>query len=290
MSGGTLASPKLLMQSGIGPRGHLSEHNIPVVLDLPGVGENLHEHAYLMQRYHTTLHTINKPRLSDVTGAIADFALHGGGMLAMTIVQVQVMAKTDPTLASPDVQLQFTPFAITRNVDENGMFDVQPAKELGFTASPTFTHTRHRGRISLRTSDPSASPRIEMQLLAHPDDLRDTLRGARLVHEIMAQPSMAAVTKGQSQPEADCRSDADWIDYVRDYAVPSYHPVGSYKMGVDFTWPKEASDVSRQVRDRTSRSGRVHHGVDRGGDHLRRLRGPHQPPGPPVPRPRSRSW
>jgi choline dehydrogenase len=233
LSAGTLATPKLLLQSGIGPRAHLNEHNIPVALDLPGVGENLHEHAYLMQRYRTTLHTINKPKISDATGAIKDFALHGGGMMAMTIVQCQVMAKTDPSLASPDVQLQFTPFAITRNVDKNGMFDVQPAKELGFTASSTFLHTRNRGRVSLRSADPTVGPRIEMQLLADPEDLRDTVRGAKLVHEIMSQPAMAAVTRGQFQPESDCKTEADWIDYVRDYAVPSYHPVGSAKMGVD---------------------------------------------------------
>ncbi|EIV90885.1 GMC family oxidoreductase [Frankia sp. QA3] len=233
LSAGTLASPKLLLQSGIGPRAHLEDHNIPVVLDLPGVGENLHEHAYLMQRYRTTMHTINKPRLSDGTKAVTDFALHGGGILAMTIVQVQVMARSDTSLASPDIQLQFTPFAITRNVDDRGMFDVQPARELGFTASSTFTHTRNRGRISLHGSDPTLGPRIEMQLLGHPDDLRDTVRGAMMVHEIMAQPAMAEITRGQFQPEADCVTEADWINYVRDYAVPSYHPVGSCKMGVD---------------------------------------------------------
>ena len=143
------------------------------------------------------------------------------------------MARTDPSLPAPDVQLQFTPFAITRNVDKNGMFDVQPAKELGFTASSTFTHTRYRGRISLHSSDPTAGPRIEMQLLGDPNDLRDTVRGAQLVHEVMAQPAMAAVTTGQFEPESTCKTDADWIDYVRDYAVPSYHPVGSAKMGVD---------------------------------------------------------
>jgi choline dehydrogenase len=245
LSAGSLASPKLLMLSGIGPRAHLGDHNIPVVLDLPGVGENLHEHAFLMQRYRTTLHTINKPRLSDGVGAIKDFALHGGGILAMTMVQVQVMAKTDASLSAPDVQLQFTPFAITRNVDENGMFDVQPAKELGFTASSTFVHTRYRGRVSLRASDPSVGPRIEMRLLGHPDDLRDTVRGAMLVHEIMAQPAMAEVTRGQFQPEADCKTHSDWIAYARDYAVPSYHPVGTCKMGVD-----DAAVVDPELRVR----------------------------------------
>jgi choline dehydrogenase len=233
LSAGTMATPKLLMLSGIGPRDHLRDNGIEVVEDLPGVGSNLHEHAYLMQRYHATIHTFNKPRVGDVLGGLKDYALHGTGILALTMVQVQVMAKTDPHLTSPDVQLQFTPIAITRDVDENGMFNVQPAKEEGFLASSTFTHTRYRGRISLRSSDPSAPPRIEMQLLGHPDDLRDTLRGARMVQEIMEQPAMKAITAGHFSPESACRTERDWADYAREYVVPSYHPVGSCKMGVD---------------------------------------------------------
>lgn len=233
LSAGTLASPKLLLLSGIGPKAHLDEHGIGVALDLPGVGSNLHEHAYLMQRYHARIHTFNKPRVSDILGGIRDYVRNGSGILALTMVQAQVMARTDPALTAPDVQLQFTPIAITRDVDENGMFNVQPAKDEGFLASSTFLHTRYRGRISLRSADPAAPPRIEMQLLGDPDDLRDTVRGARMVQEIMAQPSMMEITGGPFSPEAECRTDADWAAYARDTAVPSYHPVGSCRMGVD---------------------------------------------------------
>lgn len=231
LSAGTLASPKLLMLSGIGPAAHLREHGIDVVHDLPGVGSNLHEHAYLMQRYHSKIHTFNRPRIRDVFGAAKDYALHGTGILALTMVQAQVMAKSDPSLATPDVQLQFTPIAITRDVDENGMFNVQPAKDEGFLASSTFTHTRYRGRISLRSADPKAGPRIEMQLLGHPNDLRDSLRGIQMVHEIMDQPAMKEITAGHFSPEAECKSSADWEAFARDFAVPSYHPVGSCQMG-----------------------------------------------------------
>jgi choline dehydrogenase len=242
---GTMGTPKLLMLSGVGPREHLVEHGIEVIADAPGVGQNLHEHAYLMQRYHSRIHTINKPRPADILGGLRDYALHGTGMLALTMVQVQVMAKSDPALAGPDVQLQFTPIAITRDVDANGMFNVQPAKQEGFLASSTFTHTRYRGRISLRSADPKAPPRIEMQLLGNPDDLRDTLRGLRMVQEIMAQPAMTTITNGHFAPEADCRTDADWEAYARDNAVPSYHPVGTCKMGVD-----DAAVVDPELRVR----------------------------------------
>ncbi|GAA0612592.1 GMC family oxidoreductase N-terminal domain-containing protein [Sporichthya brevicatena] len=233
LAAGTMGTPKLLMLSGIGPAADLRGHSIDVVHDLPGVGSNLHEHAYLMQRYFSTIHTLNKPRISDILGGIRDYVVSGSGMLALTMVQVQVMAKTDPALSAPDVQLQFTPIAITRDVDENGMFNVQPAKEEGFLASSTFLHTRYRGRISLRSADPKAPPRIEMQLLGNPDDLRDTLRGLRMVQEIMAQPAMQEITRGHMPPESECRTEADWEAYARAAAVPSYHPVGSCRMGID---------------------------------------------------------
>jgi len=233
LSAGTLASPKVLMLSGVGPREELSRVGIDVAHATPGVGRNLNEHMYLMQRWHSKIPTINKLRVGTVLRGLRDYLWQGSGMLAMTMVQVQVMARTDPALASPDVQLQFVPFAITRDVDENGMFNVQPAKDEGFLSSSTFLHPRWRGRVTLPSADPEDPPRIEHQLLGDPDDLRDVLAGVRAVHEIMAQPAMAEITAGQFEPEASCRTEADWEGYARSYGTPSYHPVGTCKMGVD---------------------------------------------------------
>jgi choline dehydrogenase len=233
LAAGALASPKILMLSGVGPKDALGDVGIEVIHHSPGVGRNLNEHAYLMQRWNSKIPTINKMRAGTILGAFKDYLWKGTGLLAMTMVQVQVMTRTDPALESPDVQLQFVPFAITRDVDENGMFNVQPAKTEGFLSSSTFLHPRYRGRITLRSADPEAPPRIEHQLLGHPDDLRDTVRGLQLVHRIMEQPALAEITDGQFEPERNCRADADWEQYARSYATPSYHPVGTCKMGVD---------------------------------------------------------
>jgi choline dehydrogenase len=232
-SAGALASPKILMLSGVGPKEELSRVGIDVVNASPGVGGNLNEHAYLMQRWHSKIPTINKMRAGTILRGLRDYVWHGSGILAMTMVQVQVMSKTDPSLDSPDLQLQFVPFAITRDVDENGMFNVQPAKDEGFLSSSTFLHPRGRGLIGLRSADPEDPPRIQHQLLGDPHDLRDVITGSRAVHEIMEQPAMAELVDGPFEPEASCKTDADWEHYVRSYATPSYHPVGTCKMGVD---------------------------------------------------------
>jgi choline dehydrogenase len=234
LSGGALASPRLLMLSGIGPRDELSNAGVDLVHELPGVGQNLHEHPYLMQRWVSRgVPTFNKPRPGAILRDLVAFARDGGGILAMTMVQVQCMAKTDPSLPAPDLQLQFVPMAITRDVDENGMFNVQLAKQEGFLSSSTFLKPRARGSIGLRGTSPDAPPRISYQFLANPDDLRDVVKGLRAVQEVMAQPAMREITAGQFEPESGCRTDADWEKYVREYVTPSYHPVGTCKMGID---------------------------------------------------------
>jgi choline dehydrogenase len=198
------------------------------------VGKNLHEHPYLMQRWAARgVHTYNKPRPAEVLKDLVAFARDGGGILALTMVQVHCMTKTDQSLSSPDLQLQFNPLAITRGVDENGMFNVQLAKEEGFLASSTFLKPRTRGSVGLRSSAPEDPPRISYQFLANPEDLRDVLRGLRAVQEIMSQPAMREITAGQLEPEANCRTDEDWERYVRTHVTPSYHPVGSCRMGID---------------------------------------------------------
>jgi choline dehydrogenase len=234
LSAGALASPRLLMLSGVGPRDELTGAGVEIRHELPGVGRNLHEHPYLMQRWRSNgVPTINKMRPGMALRGVTDYLRDGSGMLAMTMVQVMCGARSDPSLPVPDLQMQFAPFAITRGVDENGMFNVQPSKEEAFLASSTFLKPRARGTLGLRSSSPEDPPRISYQFLADPDDLRDITRGLREVQRVMSQPAMAEITGDQLAPERECRTEADWEQYVRDHVTPSYHPVGTCRMGVD---------------------------------------------------------
>jgi choline dehydrogenase len=233
LSAGTLASPKILNLSGIGDRSELNAFNIETVVNLPGVGKNLQEHAYVIQRWHSRVPTINKPRPGTVGAGLRDYALHGTGPLAMTMVQVQVMCKSGREQPVPDLQLHFVPFAITHDTDANGMFTVSLAKDEGFIASSIHMHPRARGTVGLRSADPRDNPRIAYQFFADVDDLRDSVKGVRAAQEIMAQPAMAAIAGDPFEPERSCGPDADWMKYVQATATPAYHPVGTCKMGVD---------------------------------------------------------
>jgi choline dehydrogenase len=234
VSAGAMGSPKLLMLSGIGPPEVLARHGIPVIAKIPGVGQNLHDHPFLMQRWHTRgVRTINRLNIGTMLKGAWDFALNGTGILASTIPSMQFMGKTRASEPSPDLQFGFAPFAITREVDAHGVFNVQLAKQNGFTSCSTLLHPRSRGRVSIRSASPDDMPLVEFRFLDHPDDVRDVIIGLHEVRRVMAQPAMEAITKGPFEPEASNRTDADWERYVRSMVTSSYHPVGTCKMGVD---------------------------------------------------------
>ena len=200
LSAGAIGSPKLLMLSGVGPRDALRQLNIECLADVPGVGANLHDHAYLMLRWHSKLPTINKMGFGTVVKGLADYAIKGQGLHALLLGHLHIE------------------HAVFVDVPCDGKRD-----ELQLQI----------GRVSLRSALPADLPRIEYQYLSHPDDMRDVMRGVREVHRIMRQPAMSAITNGMFDPELACRTEADWERYARNTVTSSYHMVGTCRMGVD---------------------------------------------------------
>jgi len=151
----------------------------------------------------------------------------------MAAVQMQVMARTDASLPAPNLQLCFAPFAISRESDEQGMFDVKLTKEEGFFANSILLNPRARGTISLRSGSPADFPVINLRFLELAEDVRDLTAGMHEMRRIMSQPAMVAITHGPMQPEASRKTDADWEHFLRYNSTTTSHPVGTCKMGVD---------------------------------------------------------
>ena len=234
LSAGSYGSPKLLLLSGVGPRGELVAHGIAQVAEVPGVGQNLQDHPALMLRWHARgVRTMNKPRPLDLIKGLLSYLRNGTGFLAMTAAPMHILAKSDPSRPLPDLQLCFAPVALSREPDESGMFDVKLTKEEGFWTSSIFLHPRTRGTVTLRSAAPEDYPKIDYRFYEHPDDLRDTLAGMHQIRHIMAQPAMAAITDGLMEPEASCTTDADWEAYAKRITHSAHHPVGTCKMGID---------------------------------------------------------
>jgi len=233
LSTGAIASPRLLMLSGIGPADQLGKHDITPRVILPGVGANLQEHPAVMQRWLTDLPTINTMGIGGGLSAVAEYVRHGTGALAATVFHTQVMHRTREGLAAPDIQIAFANFATTREVDKNGAMKVKPSREAGFLVSALFLHPRARGCVGLRSASPEDRPVIEHSLLGVDDDVRDLMAGMAEVRRIMNEAPIADHLTGKFEPERHCRTEADWLRFTRETVTYGVHPLGTCRIGAD---------------------------------------------------------
>lgn len=231
LSGGTIASPQLLMLSGVGPDVHLRSHGIKVVHDLPGVGENLHDHAYV--------HFLNQvtPKFSinqEIQGwRLIPHVLHyvgaRKGLLTSAAAQVCLFVKSDPSMVSPDLQIQFRPFSIV--VTEDGK--IVPEKIPVVTASCSQIRPKSRGRIRLNSANPYDDPNILMNYLTHEDDCKALIAGIRWMRKIFAAEPLSKYVVKETMPGSQVQTDEQLLDYLRKFGQSMYHPVGSCRMGND---------------------------------------------------------
>ena len=252
LSGGTLASPKILMLSGVGPKDDLGRLGLPVVADVPGVGSNLRDHIGALQRWHTTLPTVNELGPADGARAVVEYARRGSGPLAAVVFQVQVILRTRPELARPDIQLAFASFGIVREQGPDGMMKVEPAKHRSVMVTTALLGPRTSGRVRLRSTDPAAPPVIDYEMVADPADVTDLMAGMAEARRIMGQPAIAGIVGEPFEPERECRSDDDWRRWVQGQATYGVHYVGTCRMGDD-----DLAVVDPQLRVRGVDSLRV---------------------------------
>jgi choline dehydrogenase len=230
VSGGVYGSPQLLLLSGIGPPSHLKEMGIPVVRDLPAVGANLHDHfnSYVAWRA-TKPNTLNDLAMSPTRQVMAglQYMLARKGPLAGISTLAGVLARSDPRFDRPDLQMNIFLWSIDRR-DSTGVY---AHKWPGFTVSPVHLRPEGRGRLSLRSPDPLAPPKIEFRFLETAYDVEAMLYGLRLARKIGAQPALKPYIVAEVQPGPDVTSDEALIDYLRNRGVSNLHPVGTCRMG-----------------------------------------------------------
>jgi len=231
LSAGALASPKLLMISGIGERAELDRVGIETLVPVAGVGANLQEHPAAMQRWRAKFPTINHLRARDVVRAVASYVREGRGLLAATVFHVQVMHRTDSSLDAPDIQLAFANFATVRERGDDGILKVQPHEDEGVLVSALMLHPRSRGRVRLRSSSPEDPPVIEHSLLGDVGDLRALMAGMAEGRRIMTHAPIADMVGDPFEPERSCHDDERWVEHLRDNATYGAHPVGTCRIG-----------------------------------------------------------
>ena len=228
LCGGPVNAPQLLMLSGIGPAGHLREHGIEVVHDLPGVGENLQDHLELYIQQACT-----KPiTLYSATGLLSK-ALIGvrwiafkSGLGATNHFESGGFIRSRPGIRWPDIQYHFLPLAAS--------YDMQNRIRChGFQAHAGPMRSRSRGTVRLVSADPAASPEIRFNYMSHPDDWIDMRSCVRLTREIFAQPAFDPYRGAELAPGEAVQSDEEIDAFVRATVQSAYHPTGTCKMGTD---------------------------------------------------------
>jgi len=227
LAAGAIASPQLLMLSGIGPAAHLAEHGIPVRHDLPGVGRNLQDHYQARIVYRCTRPiTLNEVSHALWRKALAglEWALFRTGPLTVGAGVVALFWRTRPELATPDVEFHVIPFSADRPGEPLHPFP-------GFTVSTCQLRPESRGRLELRSADPADAPKIFPNYLATETDRRTMVDGLELIRRIAAQPALRPYVAEEHLPGPACRSREDLLAYVREKGTTIFHPTSTCAMG-----------------------------------------------------------
>ncbi len=219
--GGTINSPQLLLLSGIGPADSLKALGIPVVADLPGVGQNLQDHLVSGLVYLSTqavsLHDIEK--LSNLT----QFHLLKRGALTSNIAEAGAFVNIQSTAPGPDIQFHFAPVSFLNH-------GLEPGPGHGFTIGPTLLHPKSRGSIALRSDDPFIHPIIRANYLQEEEDVSILSQAIRLSAEIAHTRAFAPFKGRQVVGDSDL-SDPAILRLISQYSQTIYHPVGTCTMG-----------------------------------------------------------
>ena len=230
LSAGAFGSPQLLMLSGIGPAAHLQTHGIAVQRDLPGVGENLHDHPDVVI-------VVNAPRVSDLFGlslkgmvrvirGIFEWRRARSGMLTSNFAEGGGFIKSGPDEPVPDLQWHF----VVGKLVDHGRKTVLGH---GYSCHVCLLRPKSRGTLRLASADPLAAPLIDPAFLQDPDDVARLVRGFKLTRQMLQQPALARHGGQEAKASASAQSDGDIEQFIRNHADTIYHPVGTCRMGDD---------------------------------------------------------
>ncbi len=232
LSGGTYNSPQLLMLSGIGPADELKSLGIEPVLDRPGVGQNLQEHvnAVITFDINQALSTVNELRWDRLAASVLRWAVFGSGSVANMPLQCVGFIRTRPESGRPDIELLVSPVAPDAAIWFPG---IKKPINHRFSSRIAVLHPRSRGRVSLRSADPAAAPRISWNLLSDPYDL-DTLRaGLKTVRAVFAAEPLNSIVAREVSPGPSFGSNAELDEWIRNNCQTASHPAGTCRMGAD---------------------------------------------------------
>jgi len=226
LSGGSINSPQLLLLSGVGPAGHLAEHGLKVVADLPGVGQNLQDHIEVYVQYKSrepvsmqpALETWRRPWIGFQwlflrRGPGATNHFEGGGF-----------ARSNDDVAYPNLMFHFLPLAIRYDGSA-------PAGGHGYQVHVGPMYSDARGTLTLKSADPREHPALQFNYLSTDQDRREWVEAIRVARGILNQPAMERFNGGEVSPGPNINTDDEILGWVAHDAETALHPSCTAKMG-----------------------------------------------------------
>lgn len=227
LAAGSIGSPAILERSGIGDGRRLQALGIATVQDSPGVGGNLQDHLQLRMIFKTQgIKSLNLIAGTWWGKAMmgAQYALFRSGPLAMAPSQLGAFAKSDPRLATPDLEYHVQPLSLDKFGDPLHPF-------AAFTASVCNLRPTSRGHVHIASADPAAAPKIAPCYLSTDQDLHTAAASLRLTRRIVAMPALAPYRPDEYLPGPAFQTDSQLVAAAGQIGTTIFHPVGTCRMG-----------------------------------------------------------
>jgi len=229
LAAGAIGSPQILQLSGVGSGAHLQGLGIPVVQDLPGVGENLHDHLQIRMQYKVTnVRTLNE-MADSLLGKAAmglEYLLFRTGPLTMPPSQAGAFAKSDPSQPTANIEWHVQPLSLDKFGDPLHPF---PA----ITPSVCNLRPTSRGHVRIKSPDPAVYPELRLNYLSTPEDRKVAVDGMRFTRRIMAAKALSKYRPEEFRPGPAIQSEHDLARAAGELGTTIFHPVGTCRMGVD---------------------------------------------------------
>lgn len=240
---GSIGSPQILQLSGIGPAALLQPLGIPVVQDLPGVGENLQDHLQIRAVYKVdgvaTLNTLANTWWGKLKIGL-EYALKRSGPMSMAPSQLGAFTRSSPEQPYPNIEYHVQPLSLDAFGEPLHSFNA-------FTASVCNLNPTSRGWVRIRSNRFGDGPAIAPNYLSTAEDRKVAADSLRVTRRIAAQPALAPFKPQEWKPGPEYQTDEELARLAGDIATTIFHPVGTTKMGADHD-PMAVLDARLRVR------------------------------------------
>ena len=243
LSAGAIGSVQILERSGVGAAAHLSQLGIPVIADLPGVGENLQDHLQLRMVYKVngikTLNTKANTLLGKMMIGL-EYLFKRSGPMSMAPSQLGAFAYSSPEQKRANVEYHVQPLSLEKFGEDLHSFNA-------FTASVCNVRPTSRGCVHINSIDPEAPPVISPNYLSTDEDRKVAAESLRLTRKIAQQAALGPYAPEEYKPGVQYQTDDELVKAAGDIGTTIFHPVGTCKMGRDND-PMAVLDSELRVR------------------------------------------